>query len=384
MKIIADQQIPHVLQAFSEFAEVTLCHGRKITSELIYDADILLVRSTTPVNASLLEGSQIKFVATATSGLDHIDQQYLQQNNIGFTHAQGSNARSVAEYVLSSLFVLADQNNFKLKDKTVGVIGCGEVGSRVVNLLAKIGVQTIMNDPPLKDITEDNSQYCELEDVLSADIISLHIPLIFDGSYPTKNLVDIDFLSRLNDDVILLNTSRGGVVDETALKIHLDNYPDIKIVLDVWEGEPTIDSDLLSQIAIGTPHIAGYSTDGKIRAIEMIFHAVCDFLKKECEWRKLADLPDANMSELHLSENVDEEDAIQMAVLASYDVRSDSASLRRLPEISLEQRSQFFDELRKNYPVRREFPATKIYLSASRKILAEKLKQLGFVVELTE
>lgn len=391
MKIIADQQIPKVAQAFSEFAEVTLCNGREITTEKIHDADVLLVRSITAVNADLLEGCQVKFVASATSGLDHIDLDYLHEYNIGFAHARGSNARSVAEYVLSSLFVLADQDNFKFKDKIVGVIGCGEVGSRVVELLETLGVKTIMNDPPLKDALgkdahgkneSGDGQYREIEEIFSADIITLHVPLTSDGPYPTQNLLDMEFLSQLNDDVILINTARGGVINEAALKNHLESHEDMKVVLDVWEDEPDIDIDLLTQSDIGTPHIAGYSADGKIHAIEMIFASICEFFKLDYTWNPVLDLPAANSLELPLGSELDDQDAIQMAILASYDVRSDSASLRQLPELSIEQQAQYFDELRKNYPVRREFPATVFRLPDSRKKLAGKLQQLGFNVKI--
>ncbi len=381
MKIIADQQISHVAQAFSEFAEVTLYNGREITAEEIHDADVLLVRSVTAINANLLEDSQVKFVATATSGLNHVDLDYLRQNNIGFTHAKGSNARSVAEYVLSSLFVLADQHDFKFKDKTVGIIGCGEVGSRVVELLETIGVKTIMNDPPLK-AESGNEQYRDLHEVFSADIITLHVPLTKDGPCPTFNLLDEKFLSQLNDNVILLNTARGGVINEAALKNHLACHKDMKVVLDVWEDEPDIDLELLTQIDIGTPHIAGYSTDGKIRATEMIFGSICDFFKLDYKWNPIFELPAANSLELPLGSELDDQDAIQMAILASYDVRSDSASLRQLPEISIEQRGQYFDELRKSYPVRREFPATVFHCPGSRKNLAGKLRQLGFNIKI--
>ncbi|MFB3100278.1 MAG: 4-phosphoerythronate dehydrogenase [Gammaproteobacteria bacterium] len=381
MKIIADQQISHVAQAFSEFAEVTLYNGREITAEEIHDADVLLVRSVTAINANLLEDSQVKFVATATSGLNHVDLDYLRQNNIGFTHAKGSNARSVAEYVLSSLFVLADQHDFKFKDKTVGIIGCGEVGSRVVELLETIGVKTIMNDPPLK-AESGNEQYRDLHEVFSADIITLHVPLTKDGPCPTFNLLDEKFLSQLNDNVILLNTARGGVINEAALKNHLACHKDMKVVLDVWEDEPDIDLELLTQIDIGTPHIAGYSTDGKIHATEMIFGSICDFFKLDYKWNPIFELPAANSLELPLGSELDDQDAIQMAILASYDVRSDSASLRQLPEISIEQRGQYFDELRKSYPVRREFPATVFHCPGSRKNLAGKLRQLGFNIKI--
>ena len=385
MKIIADQQIPNVAQAFSGCADVTLCHGRDITAERIEDANVLLVRSITAINSNLLEGSQVKYVSTATSGLDHIDLKYLQQNNIGFAHAKGSNARSVAEYVLSSLFVLADQHDFKLKDKTVGLIGCGEVGSRVVAMLETIGVQTIINDPPLKDalVNEQSAgeRYRDLQELLSADIITLHVPLTEDGPYPTQKLVNADFLAKLNDDVILINTARGCVIDELALKKHLDNHREMKVVLDVWDGEPGIDIDLLSRVEIGTHHIAGYSTDAKYKASDMVFHAICGFYQLDIPWQSKIKIPETNLPALGLSPDMSEEDAIQMAILASYDVRSDAASLRRLPEITMEQRGRYFDELRKNYPVRREFSSTVIKLSDSQNMLAEKLRQLGFKVK---
>jgi erythronate-4-phosphate dehydrogenase len=385
MKIVADQQIPHVVQAFSEFAEVTLCNGREINAEKIHDADVLLLRSVTTVNADLLEDSQVRFVASATSGLDHIDQDYLHKNKIGFAHARGSNARSVAEYVLSSLFVLADQHDIKFKDKTVGVIGYGEVGSRVVELLKTLDVKTIINDPPLKDAPEKDESgdvnYRDVHEIFSADIITLHVPLTSDGPYPTQNLLDAQFLSQLNDDVILLNTARGGVINEAALKNRLACHKDMKVVLDVWENEPDIDLELLSEIDIGTPHIAGYSTDGKIHATEMIFELLCEFFKLDYKWNPVFELAVANSLELPLGAELDDQDAIQMAILASYDVRGDSASLRQLSGISTEQRGQYFDELRKNYPVRREFPATAVHLPEGRKTLAGKLKQLGFKVK---
>jgi erythronate-4-phosphate dehydrogenase len=389
MKIVADQQIPH-LQAFSKFAEVTTYNGREITAEKIHDADILLVRSVTLVNASLLEGSQIKFVTTATSGKDHIDEDYLQSKNIGFAHAKGSNARSVAEYTLSSLFVLADQHGFNLKDKTVGVIGCGEVGSRVVAMLETIGIRCLMNDPPLKDAHESNKmgnapsageKYCDLQALFSTDIITLHAPLTEDGPYPTKKLVDADFLANLNDDVILINTARGGIIDETALKNHLACHEDMKVVLDAWDDEPDIDLELLAQVDISTPHIAGYSIDGKIRATQMIFESMFTFFNQDAKWQATSGLPCANSLKISGSAELNDEEAIQMAILTSYDVRSDSISLRRLPEVDVAQRSHYFDELRKNYPMRREFPAKVIYLPGSKKILAEKLKRLGFNVQ---
>ncbi len=385
MKIVADQQIPYAAQAFSEFAKVTICNGREMTAESIQDADVLLVRSVTAVNANLLEGSDVKFVASVTSGLSHIDLGYLQENDIGFAHAQGSNARSVAEYIFSSLFVLADQYDFNFQDKTIGVIGCGEVGSNVVKLLETMGVKIIINDPPLKNACANDidagEKYRDLQELFPADIITLHVPLTKNGSYPTHNLVDKIFLSQLNDDVILLNTARGGVIDEVALKNHLASHGSMKVVLDVWKDEPDIDLDLLAQSAIGTPHIAGYSTDGKLCAIEMIFESICNFFKLDYKWNSALKLPDANSLLLPFTSASDDKDVIRMAVLASYDVRSDSVALKCLPEVDVEQRGHYFDALRKNYPVRREFPTTLLHLPANRKILIVKLQQLGFNVK---
>lgn len=383
MKIVADQQIPGAIQAFSKFAKVTLCDGRNITPTQIHDADVLLVRSVTAVNAALLADSPVRFVGTATSGQNHVDVDYLQRNNIGFAHAKGSNAISVAEYVLSSLLVLAEQNGFKLKDKTVGVIGCGETGSRVVEMLDTLGVQTIKNDPPLKDLSGQD-EYRDFEELLSADILTLHVPLTDGGAYPTRRLIDAKCLASLKREAILINTSRGGVIDEAALKKHLAGQRGFKVVLDVWEHEPAIDCELLTQIVIGTPHIAGYSSDGKIRATGILFKAVCDYFNIDaiCDASSASiELPEASIPELHLDAAMNDEDAIQLAILASYDVRSDSAALHRLPEINAEQRNLYFDQLRKNYPVRREFSSTLIYLPKQRKALADKLQRLGFLVQ---
>ncbi len=388
MKIVADQQIPH-LQAFTKFADVTAYNGSGITAEKVHDADVLLVRSVTSVNADLLAGSQVKFVATMTSGKDHIDESYLQNKNIGFTHARGSNARSVAEYILSSLIVLANQHGFKLREKTVGVIGCGEVGTCVIRMLETIGVRCLMNDPPLKDAygkkTSGNdpsivTKYCDLKTLFSADIITLHIPLTENGSYPTRKLVDADFLAQLNGDVILVNTSRGGVIDETALKNHLACHGEMKVVLDVWENEPDIDLELLTQVDISTPHIAGYSADGKIRATQMVFESMCIFFNLNAKWEATSNLP-ANSLEISESAELNDEDVVQMAILANYDVRSDSISLRRLSEVNIERRGCYFDELRKNYPTRREFPEMVIRLPGNMKTSAEKLRRLEFNVQ---
>jgi len=379
MKIVADIQIPLVRDAFSDIGELQFHAGRSITSEAVKDADILLVRSVTPVNAALLSNSRIRFVATATSGTDHIDIDYLQNSGIGFASAHGSNAQSVVEYVLSSLFVMAEQHDFDPGKKIVGIIGCGEVGSRLRKALETIGIKFLVNDPPLRDKTGDPI-FVELEDVLQADIISLHIPLTINGSYPTRNLVDEKFLSQVKQDAIVINTSRGGVLDSQALKKHIKHNKKFSAVLDVWEHEPVIDEDLLSEVAISTPHIAGYSTDAKIRATSMIYNAACSYLGLPQTWKPAGGLLDAGLQEFNIADEVSDFDAIAMAVKAHYDVRSDAASLRRMLEIESEQSGLYFDELRKNYPLRREFSATSVKLPPNHKNLVNQFLHLGFTV----
>ena len=379
MKIVADIQIPLVQQAFSKIGDLQLCTGRTITSELVKDADILLVRSVTPVNASLLDNSRVKFVATATSGTDHIDFGYLQKSGIGSASAHGSNAQSVVEYVLSSLFILAGQQDFDLRKKTVGIIGHGEVGSCLRKALGAIGIENLVNDPPLKDETGD-SMYVELEDVMKMDIISLHIPLTNIGPYSTRYLLDKKIFAGLKQDAILINTSRGGVINETVLKQHINHYRKFSTVLDVWEHEPEIDQELLAKIHIGTPHIAGYSTDAKIRATAMIYNETCNYFNIPKNWKPTGGLLDAGIQELKINSEVSDFDAIAMTVTAHYDVRSDAAALRRVMEIDRGEAGYYFDELRKNYPLRREFSATIVMLPANRRNLANILSQLGFTV----
>ncbi len=386
MKIVADDQIAYVHEAFSDVAEVVLCAGRKITTAQLRDADALLVRSVTTVNEDLLNNSQVKFVATATSGDDHVDTNYLRENGIGFVSAKGSNARSVAEYVLSCLCVLAERYRFKLSNKKVGVIGCGEVGSRVMALLNALDVATLPNDPPLQaavsDRTDPPPRYRDLGEVLTADVITLHVPLTDSGAHPTRHLVNTNFLSALKKGVVLINTSRGEVLDEAALKHYLVHQPQCKLVLDVWQNEPRIDVDLLATAEIGTPHIAGYSMDAKLCAARAVIQSTRAFFGI----KTTVPLPDNGLSAIDLMEfgrddQSGDEALIRMAVLAAYDVRNDSESLRFLHGMRAQHRADHFDALRKQYPVRREFPSMVVRLPRHKITLTARLERLGFGVE---
>ncbi len=375
MKILADENIPLVVSAFSNIGEVHTIQGRNITPNDLKNIDILLVRSVTKINKHLLENSTVQFVGTATIGFDHIDLEYLKQNNIGFASAPGCNANAAAEYVISTLFVLALQKNFQLTDKTVGIIGCGNVGANVLQKLQALGVHCLINDPPLAQHSK-NTSFVDLETVLQADIITLHVPLEKSAPYPTYHLVNQDFLSQLSDQAILLNASRGDVIDETALMYHLIKRPDLTVALDVWSSEPNINLLLMQKAAIATPHIAGYSLDGKLRGTEMLYKAICNYFQYPTIWQAEDHLPPPNVTELCFSEQVSDINALFTAMMTSYDVRRDDALLRQMSDYP----ALYFDKLRKNYPMRREFHSLKIKLPNHKKQLYQKFKALGFTV----
>ena len=378
MKIVADAAIPYAEQILSGLGEVTLLPGRDMDAAGVQAADVLVVRTVTRVDGTLLEGSNVRFVASATSGTDHVDLDYLQRAGIGFAAAGGCNARAVAEYVLSALCAVAQQQDLDLHGKRAAVIGCGHVGSMVVTLLQACGISCLVNDPPLQARCPGDRDWRELDEVLEADIVSLHVPLIRTGDHPTLNLVDSDFLSRLGSDVIFINTSRGEVVDEAALCAYLDAHPRAAAVLDVWRNEPAIDTALLTRARLATPHIAGYSTDAKLRATCMVYEQLRAFLGITADAPPLPPLPVVRAGSLRLSGWHDEMEAIAMAVLGSYDIRSDSASLQRILELPGEQRGSFFDALRNQYPVRREFPAMCVELDHCPESLTGRLRALGF------
>ncbi|WP_353570912.1 4-phosphoerythronate dehydrogenase PdxB [Candidatus Albibeggiatoa sp. nov. BB20] len=379
MNILADENIPLVVSAFSTIGDVHTIEGRNITPQDLTDIDILLVRSVTKVDKQLLKGSKVCFVGTATIGFDHIDLDYLRQNNIGFASAPGCNANSAAEYVISTLLVLGQQNNFELRDKTVGIIGCGNVGSNVLQKLQALGVHCLVNDPPLQAAQNNTETFVDLETVLQADIVTLHVPLEKSGLYPTYHLVNQTFLHQLTDDTILLNISRGDVVDESAMAYSLINRPQLSVVLDVWPHEPSINPFLMQKAIIATPHIAGYSLDGKLRGTEMLYIAVCQYFQHTASWQAKDYLPQPNVTELHFSEQTSETEALLMAVTACYDVRQDDALLRQM--LHHPNPAIYFDQLRKTYPVRREFSSLKIKLSANQQGLQKKFKMLGFSVD---
>ena len=372
LSIVADRQILLAEETFSKFGKVELVDGRSIDEATVKNADVLLVRSVTQVDESLLKNSKVGFVGSATSGIDHIDTDYLKKSNISFVHAPGSNARSVAEYVLSSLLATAEFNNFDLTKKTVGIIGCGQVGSRVKHFLESLGVQCLLNDPPLAEQGSTES-FVGLERVLEADIITIHVPLTTDGKYPTSNLVDKSFLDRLKADAVLINTSRGDVVDESALLTFKETNSETTLILDVWCNEPEININLLQQTFIGTPHIAGYSYDGKLKATKVLAKALL------AETKNIPDITQVLTPE-PVTDTIEYNDdtAVQLAVMQTYDVRSDAIALRELMSMPSGERGDYFDSLRKNYPIRREFTDRQINTKNLNNEMKQCLLKLGF------
>ena len=378
LKIIADENIHLVKEAFSNLGELMMLPTHEIRAENIIDADVLLVRSVTKVGPGLLAGSNVQFVATASIGFDHVDLEYLKNEGIGFASAPGSNANSVAEYLLSAICVLSERRRFQVSEKTVGIIGCGHVGSKVRGKLQALGVSCLVNDPALKEQTSD-SRLVEMEEILSTDIITLHLPLERKGRYPTHHMVDEIFLARMKKGSILINTARGAVIDEGALLKALD-HGSISVVLDVWQNEPQIDSSLLAKVELGTPHIAGYSYDGKIKGTEMIYQSTCRFFGLVPTWTADAYLDADSARTLRYSESMSETEFTKKAVLSAYDVRKDDTALRRILQVPRYQRGDFFESLRKRYPIRREFGVTELKIPKEHRKLVGQMKTIGFRV----
>ncbi len=381
MIIIADANIPFVAECFSSIGEVAVVEGRQITPGIVADADVLLVRSITPVGADLLAGSKVRFVATATIGVDHVDTDFLQRSNIGFASAPGSNANSAAEYVVSGLLEIGQKHDFDLEGKSIGIIGAGNVGGKVATKCAALGMEVRLNDPPLQRQTAD-PKYLPLEELFACDFITCHTPLTFEGQDKTYHLADKTFFRSLKKGCVFVNASRGGVVDSEALKKAIQAERLGVVVLDVWENEPLIDAELLEMVDIGTPHIAGYSLDGKIAGMIMIYNAACKHLSLEQKFGIEDLLPEPAVPKLRVSQNIrSEQGAISDAVRKVYNIDRDDAGLRRILDMPRQERCTHFDGLRKNYPVRREFQNTRVVVEDANSALAGKLAGIGFEVK---
>lgn len=379
MRILADENIPLVEAFFGSFGEIRRQPGRAFSADALAEADVLLVRSVTRVNADLLAGSPVRFVGTCTIGTDHLDQDYLAAADIAWASAPGCNARGVVDYVLGSLLALAEVAGCRLDERCYGVVGAGQVGSRLVEVLRGLGCRVLVCDPPRQE--REGGDFVSLDEVLEhCDAISLHTPLSADGRWPTRHLLDAERLARLRPGTWLINASRGAVVDNAALHALLMRRPDVEAVLDVWEGEPLVDVALAERCRIATPHIAGYSLEGKARGTAQIYRAFCAHLGSQPELELDSLLPEAWLPQLTLHADADPDWAVAALCRAVYDPRRDDADFRRSLRGGEPERRAEFDRLRKAYPPRREIPGLKVELRGQAPELAARIRALGAVL----
>ena len=379
VRIIGDENIPCLKEAFSRLGKVESVPGRKLSAETIRNADVLLVRSVTRVNESLLENTSIKFVGTATIGMNHVDLDYLAERKIGFASAPGSNANSVAEYIMAAILVIAERHDLNLEGSALGIVGAGNVGSRVLKMADVLGMKTMLNDPPLRRQTGDD-KYRPLDKILGADFITLHVPLTFEGEDKTHHLANGNFFGRMKRNAFFINSSRGGVMDSAALFSALENKRIKGASLDVWENEPNMEVEFLRRVELGTPHIAGYSLDGKVNGTVMIYEACCKHFKLNQKWNWRECMPEAKAAEIEVDCNDQEQKVILRTIRKVYDIEEDDRRFRQILSRRERERRGFFDALRANYHVRREFHNTKLLFNNCSEALKKKLAGLGFII----
>lgn len=390
MKLVIDANIPAADACFGSFGALTRVPGREISNAHLQDADALIVRSITQVNNELLANSPVGFIGTCTIGTDHIDQEALTQRGITFVSAPGCNAEAVVDYVLSSLLSLAERDGWALSERTVGIVGVGNVGSRLKARLAAMGVATLLCDPPRAD-AEPMQTFHSLDTLIErCDVLCLHTPLTHEGPHATYQLLNAQRIDELAPGSIVLNAGRGDCMDGLALRNRLAGKGDISAVLDVWEDEPGIDAGLRDLVSLATPHIAGHSLDGKLRGTWMIQQALARHCGESSELsvsRELsfaselsfADIcPPPALASLHLQHALPPEDALRLCMRAVYDVRRDHDALQR--QTLHHGMRKGFDDCRANYPLRREFATLTVKLSGGAVALEEVLRGAGFVV----
>ncbi|EGM69486.1 4-phosphoerythronate dehydrogenase [Shewanella sp. HN-41] len=371
MKILVDENMPYVEPLFGDLGEIIPVNGRTLTAEQVRDADVLLVRSVTQVNAELLcTNHQLKFVGSATIGTDHVDLAYLTGRHIPFSNAPGCNAIAVGEFAFIAMLELAERFDSPLRGKVVGIVGAGNTGSATAKCLEAYGVKVLLNDP-IKAAEGDPRSFVSLETIMAqADIISLHVPITRSGEHKTLHLFDESRLTSLKPNTWLLNCCRGDVIDNKALINVKRQRDDLKLVLDVWEGEPHPIPELVSLAEFATPHIAGYSLEGKARGTFMLYQALCQQLHIPAT-KSLTDLlPAFNIKAVELAVMPNEKALLQLARFV-YDLRDDDRVFR-----NTFLNANGFDTMRKNHRHRREFSA--LALAYDGQLEVDWLSNLGF------
>lgn len=373
MKIVVDKNIPFIKGVLEPYAEVVYLTGSSIVKADVADADALIVRTRTKCNAALLEGTAVKFIATATIGHDHIDAEFCAAHNITWTNAAGCNSSSVHQYIGSALVHLAEKLNIPLSSRTIGIVGVGNVGSKIATLCRALGMRVLLNDPP-RARAEGSNGFVPFETVVrQADIITFHVPLNDGGQDNTFHLADAGFFGKLTPNQIVINSSRGEVVDTKQLGAVLKRGAIAACVLDVWENEPFIDTELLNRVDIGTPHIAGYSADGKAFGTSMSVNALSAFFRLGIpEWFP-GDVPQPAQPVLTIDcTGLTNQDVVARAIRHTYDIAADDERLRHAPAA--------FEKQRAEYPLRREFSSYTVKLLHASAYMESSLHAIGFTI----
>ena len=374
IKIIADDKIPFLKGVLEPFAEVIYLPGSSITANDLADTDALIIRTRTKCNESILKGTKVQFIGTATIGFDHIDTVYCERNNIQWTNAPGCNSSSVQQYVAAALLKLAEEYHIDLKKLTIGIIGVGNVGSKVERIARSLGMNVLLNDPP-RERREGKADFVTFDTILKeSDILTLHVPLSNTGKDKTFHLFNEEIFCKTAKAPWLINTSRGEVIETQSLKGAIRSGIIAGVILDVWENEPDIDPELLSSAFIATPHIAGYSVDGKANGAAMVVNSLCrHFDLPLVDWYP-SGVPEPENPHLTIAcSGKSEEEIIREAVMLAYDISSDDKNLRDYPST--------FEKQRGEYRLRREFPAFTVKLAGGSVRVMKMLGEIGFIVK---
>jgi erythronate-4-phosphate dehydrogenase len=371
MKVVVDDKIPFIRGVLEPFSEVIYVSGAQIDSRSVRDADALLVRTRTKCSGTLLDGTNVRFIGSATIGYDHIDTEYCENHNIVWTNSPGCNSSSVMQYIVSALYSISDYSGFSLKNKTLGIVGVGNVGSKVVKAAKALGMDVLLSDPP-RDRVESGFVSVPLERLLrESDIVTLHVPLNRLGQDKTYHLLDAHSLGMMKPGAWLINSSRGEVVDSQSLKKAVVSGILAGVVLDVWENEPDIDLELMERALISTPHIAGYSLDGKANGTAWIINSLARYFGLPLVNWYPENIPLPTSGKLEISPVSGScEKVIKEVVESVYSIDGDSKRLKESPSS--------FESLRGNYIVRRDF---NVYTVVAERVgfeVARILGDLGF------
>ncbi len=383
MKIVCASSVLHGETAFATLGDVTILPEERITRNELLDAEVLITRSKTPITRALLENTAVRFIGCAVAGTDHVDKTYLDSTDIAWCHAPGCNANSVAEYIVAALLVEADQHGLALEELALGVVGVGHIGTRVAEKAMAMGVTVLQNDPPRKAAGDDaNGTFQPLEDVLAvADLISMHVPLTDTGPHATRDMANHRFFEAMKPGAFFLNAARGEIMDSDALLTALEHGIVRQAVLDVWENEPAIRKDVLDAVDIGTPHIAGYSYEGRLNGTRMVYEELCHYLEVDPVWLD-RDMPDDAPQEERVvdAQCRSDQETLAAMVSAAYPILDDDRRFRAGASVDPVAMAKHFVHSRRTYPARREFAANRFQLLHASESLLTMAWELGFQI----